>query len=172
MGFILFFVIILNLVAIALIYYCLADLDKKNKIIFIAAGIAVIYVLTLFVYWISTKDIAIKEVSETGENIITFIFVPINSILVLPLLAKSYEKYNSGRLDASKFRNRVIVLAVILIIALVIECSYFKDIQNGVVNLIEQNMKTNTELNNNDINEEANVINQINEISEKINQID
>lgn len=139
MPIILFFTLVLNIVAIVLTYNCLSKIDKKEKIIVVAVGIAVVYALTSFVYWISTKDIAIKEVSELGKNIITFLFVPINSIIVLPLMAKSYNKYKIGRLASDKLRNRGIVLGLILLIILIIECSYFKDIQNGVIKLIEEN---------------------------------
>lgn len=138
---ILFFIIVLNIVAIVLTYYCLSDMEKKEKLIFIAMGVAIIYVLTSFVYWISTKNVAIKEVSELGKNLITFLFVPINAIIVLPILAKSYAKYKTGRLGSDKLRNRGIVLAIILVILLIIECKYFKDIQNNVANRIEENQK-------------------------------
>jgi len=139
MPLILFFTLLLNIVAIVLTYNCLSKIDKKERIIVVAVGIAVVYAVTSFVYWLSTKDIAIKEVSELGGKIITFLFVPINSIIVLPLMAKSYNKYKTGRLASDKLRNRGIVLGVILLIVLIIECSYFKDIQNGVVKLIEEN---------------------------------
>lgn len=139
------FIIILNIVAIALVYYCLENMEKKEKIIFIGAGIAVIYILTSFVYWISTQNVEIKEVSEMGKNLITLLFVPVNAIIVLPLLAKSYRKYSAGKLKADKFRNRVIVLTIILAILLIMECTYFKDIQNSVVNMIENNQKNQQE---------------------------
>lgn len=144
-----FFIILLNIIAIALTYYCLDGLEKKDRILFIAMGIAIMYMLTSFVYWISTKNIEIKEVSEQCKNLIIFLFVPINGILVLPILARSYRKYKIGRLKADKFRNRVILLAVFLLVALIIECSYFKDIQNGVVQMLNQNLQKQQELQTN-----------------------
>jgi len=135
---IIFFTILLNIVAIALTYYCLDNMQKKEKLIFIGVGIAIIYMLTSLVYWVSTKDIQIKEVSEMGKNLITFMFVPIPAILILPLLAKSYRKLKNGKLKTNKLKNRVIVLMIILVLVLIIECSYFKDIQNGVIDLIEK----------------------------------
>lgn len=138
---ILVFILVLNIVAIALTYYCLSDTEKKEKLIFIAIGIAIIYVLTSFAYWISTKDIAIKEVSEMGKNLITFLFVPINGIIILPILAKSYTKYKMGKLRIDKLKNRGIILAIVLVILLILECAYFKDIQNKVVTMIEENQK-------------------------------
>lgn len=167
MPLILFFTLLLNIVAIVLTYNCLSKIDKKERIIVVAVGIAVIYVLTSFVYWLSTKEIAIKEVSELGKKIITFLFVPINSIIVLPLMAKSYNKYKTGRLASDKLRNRGIVLGIILLIVLIIECSYFKDIQNGVVKLIEEN-KTKVERKE----QQSNILNNIQEDLEMSNEIE
>ena len=136
---IILFILLLNIVSIVLMYYCLGDLSKKEKLIYIAAGVAVMYGLTSFVYWISTKGIEMTQVSETGKDLITFLFVPINGIIILPLLAKSYYKYKMGSLQGNILRNRGIVLGVILVILLIVECSYFKTIQEQVVSLVEKN---------------------------------
>ena len=172
MGLILVFIIVLNVVAVALTYNCLSNLEKKEKVIFIAVGVAIIYMLTSFVYWISTKDVAIKEVSETGRNVITFLFVPINAIIILPLVAISFNSYNIGRLQPNKLRNRAIIITILLVIMLVIECSYFKNIQNGVVDLIENNKKQNAqnvlqEYTSNEVKkDDSNFEDDVNEISE------
>ena len=142
MTLILFFIIVLNIIAIALTYYCLSDLEKMDKVIFIAVCVAIIYMLTTLVYWISTKSIAVKEVSDLGKNLITFLFVPINTLVVVPLFAKSYNKYKTGFLAFDKLRNRGIVLGAILLIILIIECVYFKNVQNTVITLIEKNQQT------------------------------
>ena len=120
MTLILVFIIVLNIIAIALTYYCLSDLEKKDKVIFIAVCVAIIYMLTTFVYWISTKSVAVKEVSDLGKNLITFLFVPINTLVVVPLFAKSYNKYKTGFLAFDKLRNRGILLGAILFIILII----------------------------------------------------
>lgn len=147
MTLILVFIIVLNIIAIALTYYCLSDLEKKDKVIFIAVCVAIIYMLTTFVYWISTKSVSVKEVSDLGKNLITFLFVPINTLIVVPLLAKSYNKYKTGFLAFDKLRNRGIVLGAILLIILVIECVYFKNVQNTVITLIEKNQQTRQNIN-------------------------
>lgn len=141
MAILLVFILIANIVSIVLMYYCLGDVSKKEKWIFIGAGIGIMYILTSIVYWISTNGIEMTEVSETGKNLITFLFVPINGIIILPLFAKSYAKFKSGRLDSRIFLNRGIVLGVLLLIILVIECIYFKNIQVQVVELIKQNQE-------------------------------
>ncbi len=154
MPIILLFILILNIVSIVLMYYSLGDLGKKEKLIYIVVGTAVMYIITSIVYWFSTRGIEVTEVSERGKDLITFLFVPINGIIILPLLAKSYSKLKYGNLDKSVFLKRGIVLAVILLIVLIIECIYFKNIQQEVVNMlnaqensIEQQESTNSVLN-------------------------
>ena len=166
MIFILIFIIILNVVAIVLTYHCLGDLLKKERLVFIVVGLAVMYALTSVVYWISTNGIEITEVSETGKNLITFLFVPINGLVMLPLLAKSYYKYKTGGLDKSVLLKRGAVLGVLLLIVLIFEYMYFKNIQEQVVRLIQENQEIQQQENENTLNgnvlgqEEQNTLNE------------
>lgn len=130
------FILILNIVSILLMYRSLTNRTPKEKLIYIAMGIAIMYILTSIVYWISTRNIEITEVSDLGKDLIIFLFVPINGIILLPLLARSYCKFKDGGISGTVFRNRGIVLAVILLILLIIECVYFENIQNQVVKMI------------------------------------
>lgn len=131
----------LNLIAILLTYHFLGkEMDKKSKGIFIIVGIAVIYALVSFTYWISTKNIDLGESGKIGQNLITFTFVPVNAIIILPFLANSYRLFQAGKLKLIPFRNRCIVLVTILVVLLIMEFFYFKDIQNGILNML-QNVK-------------------------------
>ena len=136
--FIYFCILILNLVAIFLVYRFLGTaVEKKEKWIFIAGVMAFMYMLVSLVYWLSTKNINLGTDSNLGSNFITFTFVPVNGILVLPFLASSYRYWKEGRLKSEKFRNRIILSIVILVIVLVIEFFYFQDIQNGILSLVQ-----------------------------------
>jgi hypothetical protein len=133
-------ILALNAVAIFLMYRFLGtNIEKKEKWIFIAVGIAFMYMLVSFVYWLSTKDIDLGTNSNLASNFITFTFVPVNSILILPFLASSYRYWKEGRLKPEKFRNRIILAVIILLIVLVIEFFYFQDIQNGILSLVQAN---------------------------------
>lgn len=180
MAVLLLFILILNIVSIVLMYYCLGDVEKKEKFIFIAVGTGIMYILTSLVYWISTMKIEVTEVSETGKNLITFLFVPVNGLIILPILAKSFAKLKFGSLSNRVFVNRVIVLAILLIIVLIFECIYFKGIQEQVVNLIKVNSKVEQEekdtnqlldtIDGNSLNDMANkidveVVNETNELN-------
>ena len=181
MAVLLLFILIFNIVSIVLMYYCLGDIEKKEKIIFIAVGTGIMYILTSIVYWISTMGIEITEVSETGKNLITFLFVPVNGLIILPILAKSYAKLKYGNISNKVFANRILVLAVLLIIILIIECNYFRQIQEQVVNLIKNNTNIQQETNTNQLSDETNnnsldnlnnqitedVVNEVNTIIQK-----
>ena len=159
MPIILLFILILNIVAIVLMYYALGDLGKKEKLLYIVVGTAAMYILTSIVYWFSTRGIEVTEVSERGKDLITFLFVPINGIIMLPLLAKSYNKLKYGNLDKSVFLKRGAVLAVILLIVLIVECIYFKNIQQEVVNMLNaQENATKQDSTNSDLNDTTNQI--------------
>ena len=69
---IILFILVLNVVSILLMYRCLVNSDRKEKLIFIAAGTALMYILTSIVYWISTRGIEMTEVSQTGKDLIIF----------------------------------------------------------------------------------------------------
>ena len=178
---IILFILILNIVSILLIYRCLTGVEKKERFIFLAAGIAIMYMLTSFVYWISTRNVEITQVSQTGKDLITFLFVPINGILILPLLAKSYAKYRGNNLRKRILINRGFVLTLFLIILLIVEGVYFKNILDGVVDLIKEqnlyqeeagqsdsNVVDGNSVNTNDIANqiEVNTINETNEVNE------
>lgn len=170
---VLLFIVLLNVVAIALTYYCLENTEKKEKVIFIAVGIAIMYIFTSIAYWLSTKNIELKDVSELGKNLITFLFVPINGLIILPIFSKSYIKYKRGKLKREYLRNRIIALVLLLLGLLIIECMYFADIQNRVVEMVgnsrnSQNNKVVT-LNKNEV--DMNVVNDIIAENEKNNNI-
>ena len=133
LAFIYICILLLNIVAILLTYHFLGkDMDKKSKGIFI-----VVYALVTFIYWIATKDIDLGSAKETCKNLVTFAFVPVNIIIIMPFLASSYRKFQNKSLKFEPFRNRCILLGIILIIALIIEFFYFKDIQNGIAAILQ-----------------------------------
>lgn len=134
-------ILILNIVAVLLTYHFLGtQLGKKEKWIFIAIGIAVMYLLVTSIYWLSTKQVNLGEAANPAQNLITFTFVPVNSILILPFLANSYQLIKRGKLDITNFKKRAILLAIILFIVLLFEFFYFKDIQIGILSIIQNSV--------------------------------
>lgn len=130
-------ILLLNIVAIFMTYKFLGeDFEKKEKSIFLVVGIAIMYMIVSLVYWLSTRGIDLGINNEMGKNFIIFTFVPINSMLVLPFLASSYKYFKQGRLKKQNFKNRIILLCVILIIVLILEFFYLLAYSNSILNML------------------------------------
>ena len=130
-------ILVLNVVAVLITLHFLGKgMDKKAKGIFIIVGIAIMYMLVTGVYWLSTDKIEMQELSEAVQNFIIFTFVPLNAILILPFAASSFKHFRNGKLRGDKLRNRYILLAIVFLIILIIEFFYFKDIQLGIIDII------------------------------------
>lgn len=131
-------ILALNLAVIFMTYKFLGqDMEKKEKVIFIAIGIAIIYVIVSGVYWLSTKSANLGELAEAGKDFIIFTFVPVNAIIALPFFASSYKNMKNGRLKTEKFKNRCILIGTMLVIVLIFEFFYFKDIQAGILSIVQ-----------------------------------
>lgn len=51
-------ILLINVVAVFMVYKFLGtDMEKKEKLIFIAIGTSIMYVTVSFVYWLSTKNV-------------------------------------------------------------------------------------------------------------------
>lgn len=163
--FIILFILLINVINIFAMYKLLGkDIGSKEKIIFIAVGVAIMYMLVSAVYWLSSIGMD-QNAADAGRDFITFTFVPVNGLCVLTFLSSSYKKFKEGRLKANILRNRCIVLVAVLIILLVIEFFYFKNIQNNALEILNnaKNNTTNstntTNIINNNLNDTTNMIN-------------
>ena len=133
--FIMMCILVFNIVAFVTIYKCLGNMDVRKKLIITIVGIAVIYMITTLIYSISSVNIENQEISNRIKDLITFAFVPINSIIALPFLARTYSKYKDSGLEKNQIIKRIIIISVIMIIAFVIEISYFKDIGQNIMDI-------------------------------------
>lgn len=88
--FIILFILLINVINIFAIYKLLGkDIKNKEKIIFIAVGVAIMYMLVSVVYWLSSIGMD-KNAADAGRDFITFTFVPVNGLCVLTFLSSSY----------------------------------------------------------------------------------
>lgn len=141
---ILLVVLILNAACIYLMYRFLGKTQVKQKVIFIAAGVAVMYLLTLLVYWISTHNLSEVYTTGTAKDLVIFMFVPINGLVVLPLLAVSYDNYREKKLEKKTFIKRGLLVLIPLIIVLVCEAFLLKNVQILVTSAIDSSSSSTT----------------------------
>lgn len=139
--FIMFIVVVLNALCIYLMYRFLKDVDKKEKFIFIAVGVAVMYGITAFVHWISIQGLDGMYKEGVAKDIVTFLFVPIDGLIILPALASSYNSYKQNKLSLNMLGKRMSVLLIPFAIVLVLECIFIKNVQVAVTNAYDDSTK-------------------------------
>ena len=183
-------IIVTNIIAVTIVYQILKKQPKKEILIFMAAGVTTIYLVVSLVYWLSGFGIS-EEVHENAKNFVIYLFVPINVILFLPYIAVQYKKIRQNKkiekYDLEKLSTKMAVLVMILIGVSIGEFFYFKNIQNNIKIISEENKNTvqntventiqnttvqqTTNVNNNSINNNTNNINGNEVTYEKTNQV-
>lgn len=143
--FLLLAIFVANAIAITLIYQFVKRLEKMDAIIFIASSVAIIYIGVSIIYWISGFGID-SRINEAAKNFITFLFVPINVIVLVPFVAGKYAKYKTNKISKREYVERLIKVIVVGVIILIVECIYFKHMKTNIKILntnIEQSVQEN-----------------------------
>lgn len=162
-----------NIVAILLIYHSFEkNLDKSKKLLYTMISMGVMYIAILIIYFFSSIGID-KDVAKESKQMITFTFVPVNSIILVPFLIWSFNKKKHKEITTEQLNRRTIIMGVIAIILVIVEFFYFRNIEKGIINVKNQKEAlNNTEITNvqadeENNSEEKNAIEQ-NEVEENI----
>ena len=133
-GVIIAVVIILYVIFIGFTIHNLNMLDKPKKI----TSLIVMAIITLIVFSISKSGIEYpqKEMIGTVRNMLIAIFTPINGLIVIPYVANMINKIKIDDITPEKFQKGVILIGIIFLIVLILECSYLKDIQLGIIDML------------------------------------
>lgn len=135
-------ILLANILGITIVYQFVRKLEKKEKLIFIAISVALMYILISIIYWFSGFGID-EKVHEASKSFVLYLFVPVNVILFIPYFASQYMKLKLKQIKIEKFANKLSILVVLLIVVLVIEYFYFRNIQENINNM-QDNIITNT----------------------------
>lgn len=136
-----------NVVAIALVYQFIKGLPKMEKIIFIGVSFAIMYVTVGVSYWISGFGIE-KNINEGLKSFITYIFVPVNVIILIPFVARKYYKWKQNEIDKSDLIKRIIIVSIVGILILAVETVYFRKIKEDIGNIPKITLEENNSLEN------------------------
>lgn len=127
--------IIIYVIAAFMIYYNLYNYDKPGKIKLIALGFIVTFILTTIICYISSSGINTGNANYLGvaRNTAILLFAPINAIISLPYIGSILNKYREKRINEKQLKKRLLIFLIALIIILIIEISYIKDFQIGLL---------------------------------------
>lgn len=122
-------------IAILMISTNIYEFEKEKKIYFITIGIIVIVILTWIIVNITSIGIQVenKEYLRISKLSSVLIFAPINAIFTLPYLGNIINKLKQERLTNGQVKLRVLILLVILVLLAIMEASYIKNFQIGIL---------------------------------------
>lgn len=137
-SFITLFILIANIVAVTLLYRSFdKGLEKNKKVFYTMLCFGAMYIVILIVYFLSSIGLS-KDATENAKNMITFTFVPVNLIILLPILIRSFYKKKNKKISTQQLNTRTISVLIVAVILLVGEFFYFRDIQKGIIKIVEQ----------------------------------
>jgi len=168
---IILFIAIANIIAILLVYFSLGkNMDKQKKLLPIMISLGSVYIITLITYLLSSIGIEKTTAAKTAREMIIMAFVPVNIILFVPFLIRSYMKMRNNEIPVENLNKRVIVIGIIAIIVLIGEFVYFRNYQKDLKQLeqtINNQITKNEQTENNIINDKnmneinTNIVNEV-----------
>lgn len=112
------------------------------RISFVFVGTLFIAMLTFVLFLISEIGVEYPKKEMIGEvrRIILLSFIPINGFLILTQSASIFAQAKSGMVSKEDMQKKIKKLAIIFIVLIVFEAIYFKNIQNGMIRIIQNKM--------------------------------
>lgn len=111
--------------------------NMRQKISFIVIGLIVLWITTLILFNISKGGVQYTNEEILGQirKIALLVFIPINGLISLPHIARIYTNFQDGT-DEKKIKRKIIILGIVIVIAIIIEISYLKNFQNGIIQIL------------------------------------
>ena len=145
--FILLFILVANIVSILLIYHSFdKNIEKTKRLLYTMIAMGVVYIIVLIVYFFSSIGID-KRIATQAKQTIVFTFVPVNSIIVIPFMLRSFNKRKDREITGEQLNKRAVVMFIIAVVIVVSEFFYFRNIEKGIGRIIEQQEATNNTAN-------------------------
>ena len=109
------------------------------RISFLIVGTIFITILTLILFWISKIGISYPKREMIGEvrKIILLSFIPINGFITLTQASTIFSQAKSGMVSKEDMEKKIKRLVIIFIALIIFEAFYFKNIQNGMIRIIQ-----------------------------------
>lgn len=133
--------VILYIILISSTMHSLSLVEStKVKIGFIITGLILMLGSIWVTFYISASGLNYTNVQMVSRvrNILMAVFVPVNGLIIMPYLAKMLSKIGSNEITQEKFKKRLIILAILYVVILIFECTYFKSTQIGILKMLEK----------------------------------
>ena len=116
-------------------------IENTNLVIKMVSIVIIgVIIATLIIFAISKIGINYqsKQIYKEVKKVALMLFIPINALISLPQIAKIVEDIEAKQNENEKIKKRIIIIAVLIIIAIIFEIGYLKDFQNGIIELLNK----------------------------------
>ncbi|MCI8411384.1 MAG: hypothetical protein HFJ40_02885 [Clostridia bacterium] len=137
MPIIIIIIIAIYIILISWIWQSMRDIDRTKKVVFIAIGIFVVFLITLIIFNISKTGINYQndDSKKVVRNILVSVFTGINSLIIMPYISKLLNKVHENEIEKETFSKRVVIILIVFLICMFFECGYLKDTQEGILKI-------------------------------------
>ena len=128
--------IIIYITFIIWTWQSMQTVEIPKKIAFILIGAVIIYLITTMIFFISKTGINYEniEIQEQVKNLVVSAFSGFNCVIIMPQIARNYEKFKNGDIRKEQFLKIILIFTVIAVVCLIFECGYMKSTQEGILN--------------------------------------
>ena len=112
--------------------------DQKIRIAYLIVGTLFIAMVTLIIFLVSKIGVNYpkKEMVGQVQKIVLLVFTPINGFVVLTQFSSVFQQIRSGMVSKEKMDKKIKTLLIVFTILIIIECIYFKNVQYGIIKII------------------------------------
>lgn len=136
-------IVILYLVCALWTWHSLGRLEPTKKIAFLILGIIMTYLITLLTFHLSKGEITYptQEIYHSMKQLMILVFTGLNSCMMLPFLARQIDRVNEEEISREVAMKRILIFFVVILFVLWIESSYMQSTQQGILKILEKQVK-------------------------------
>ena len=138
MALIIIVTIIMFLVLIAWTWSNLASIDRNKKIAYILSSIVIMMIVTLIIFSISKIGVNYENENMVGpvRILLVAVFTSLNGFVVIQYIARILGRTYEQTIEKEEANKKIAIILIIFIVIAVIECLYMKNIQNGILDMM------------------------------------
>lgn len=129
--------IFLNIFSILMSLKMLKGFEKAKIIISIALGEIILFTICNIIYALTSGGIP-QDVHQASRFMIIFTMLPINMMVVFCPIASLINKRFFDEISEEDLKKKIIVVGIIALAILVFEMFYIKNIQLGIINIVNK----------------------------------
>lgn len=135
--FIIAITIVLYILLISWTWHSLGEIEKTKKIMVIIIGILIIYTITTIIFSVSKQGIYYenKQISVDIKNMLVAVFTGVNGLIVLPFIAKLFDKIHENEIEKQNFVKAAIIISIVFLVCAFVEGVYMKSTQQGILQI-------------------------------------